>query len=63
MPTTWEKALTYVAEKLTAIKETYGPDTVSVFACARATNETNFVTQRFARAVLGTNNIDGCNRT
>nr|MBA5585981.1 molybdopterin-dependent oxidoreductase [Anaerobacillus isosaccharinicus]QOY35740.1 molybdopterin-dependent oxidoreductase [Anaerobacillus isosaccharinicus] len=62
-PVSWKEALSFIAEKLTTIKKTYGPDSMSIFACARATNEVNYVTQKFARAVLGMNNIDGCNRT
>ncbi len=62
-PVSWEEALTFIAEKLTTIKQSFGPESMSIFACARATNETNYVTQKFARAVLGMNNIDGCNRT
>jgi len=34
-----------------------------VFSCSKATNELNFATQKFARVVLGTNNVDSCNRT
>ena len=34
-----------------------------VFSCSKATNELNFATQKFARIVLGTNNVDSCNRT
>jgi len=34
-----------------------------VFSCSKATNELNFTTQKFARVVLGTNNVDSCNRT
>ena len=34
-----------------------------VFSCSKATNELNFATQKFARAALGTNNVDSCNRT
>lgn len=62
-PVSWKEALSFIAEKLTTIKNDFGPESMSIFACARATNETNFVTQKFARAVLGMNNIDGCNRT
>lgn len=62
-PVSWQEALSFIAQKLTHFKKTFGPESMSIFACARATNETNFVTQKFARAVLGTNNIDGCNRT
>jgi len=34
-----------------------------LFSCSKATNELNFATQKFARVVLGTNNVDSCNRT
>jgi predicted molibdopterin-dependent oxidoreductase YjgC len=34
-----------------------------MFSCSKATNETNFLAQKFARSVLGSNNIDSCNRT
>jgi len=34
-----------------------------VFSCSKATNEMIFVAQKFARQVLGTNNVDSCNRT
>jgi len=34
-----------------------------VFSCSKATNELNFAAQKFSRVVLGSNNIDSCNRT
>ena len=37
--------------------------TFGVFSCSKATNEVNFAAQKFARVVLGSNNIDSCNRT
>lgn len=61
--TTWDEALSFIANKLTTIKGEFGPNAFSMFACARTTNESNYVTQKFMRAVLGSNNIDGCNRT
>jgi predicted molibdopterin-dependent oxidoreductase YjgC len=60
---TWEEAYDFIAEKLNHIKSTYGTDAISLFACARSTNESNYVTQKFMRAVIGSNHIDGCNRT
>jgi len=36
---------------------------VGMFSCSKATNEVNFLAQKFARAVIGSNNIDSCNRT
>lgn len=59
----WEEALDFIANKLSYIKENFGPDAISLFACARATNEANYITQKFMRAGIGSNNIDGCNRT
>lgn len=61
--TTWEEALQFIAKKLLEIKTTFGPESISMFACARTTNESNYITQKFMRAVIGSNNIDGCNRT
>ncbi|GHH82003.1 formate dehydrogenase subunit alpha [Streptomyces sulfonofaciens] len=55
---TWEEALTRVAEGLAAHRGAFG-----MFACARATNEMNYVAQKFARVVMGTHNVDSCNRT
>lgn len=60
---TWEEALQFIADKLSNIKNQFGPTAVSMFACARTTNESNYVTQKFMRAAIGSNNIDGCNRT
>ncbi|MBI5144305.1 MAG: molybdopterin-dependent oxidoreductase, partial [Candidatus Omnitrophica bacterium] len=60
--TTWETALDYVAERLKAIKAKHGPDALAVCASARCTNEENFLMMKFARAVLGTNNVDHCAR-
>jgi predicted molibdopterin-dependent oxidoreductase YjgC len=51
-----------VASRLSSIKKESGPDSIGVLASARITNEDNYVTQKFARAVIGTNNIDHCAR-
>jgi formate dehydrogenase major subunit len=45
------------------VKDAYGPDAIGFFSCSKSTNELNFIVQKFARAVIGTNNIDSCNRT
>lgn len=58
----WEEVLNYCAEKLGKIKQQYGPDSIGILASARATNEDNYVIQKFARTVIGTNNVDNCAR-
>lgn len=62
-PASWDEALSFIADKLTETKKSFGPESIALFAPARATNETNYVAQKFMRAVIGSNNIDGCNRT
>jgi formate dehydrogenase alpha subunit len=62
-PATWDEALDRAADGLRNATEQHGPDSVGVFACAKSTNEMNFVAQKLARQVLRTNNIDSCNRT
>lgn len=58
----WDEALTLVARRLSEIKAFHGPDSVGVLTSARITNEENYIAQKFARAVLKTNNIDHCAR-
>ncbi|MEV0050259.1 molybdopterin-dependent oxidoreductase [Saccharopolyspora shandongensis] len=62
-PASWEEALDRAAGGIARTVEERGPDAFGVFSCARATNEMNYVAQKFARAVIGTNNVDSCNRT
>lgn len=58
----WDEALDYIAERLKAIKEDYGPDSIAGLSSARATNEENYLFQKLIRAAIGTNNIDHCAR-
>ncbi|MCB0553049.1 MAG: formate dehydrogenase subunit alpha [Phaeodactylibacter sp.] len=58
----WNEAYDYIAERLTAIKTEYGPDAIAGISSSRCTNEENYLMQKFIRAVIGTNNIDGCAR-
>jgi NADH-quinone oxidoreductase subunit G len=55
---TWEQALDYAAKKLKEVRDTRGPDAIGVIGSNRTTNEENYLLQKFARTVLGTNNID-----
>jgi len=58
----WDDAIQNAVEKLKAIIEAHGPDSVGVLASAKITNEENYLVQKFARAVIGTNNVDHCAR-
>ena len=62
-PAGWDEALDLVAGRLAAIKARHGGDGFGFFSCSKATNEVNFLAQKFMRAVLGSNPIDSCNRT
>jgi formate dehydrogenase major subunit len=58
----WNEARAFVAGRLHSLIERHGRDSIGVLGSARATNEDNYVTQKFARAVIGTNNVDCCAR-
>lgn len=62
-PATWDEALARAAQGFQTAVERQGPRTFGLFSCSKATNETNFMAQKFARLVIGSNNIDSCNRT
>ena len=58
----WDEALDRVAAGFDAARKK-GPQAFGIFSCSKASNEMNFLAQKFARQVMGTNNIDSCNRT
>ena len=60
---TWDEALDRAAAGLKAATDLKGGAGVGIFSCSKATNEMNFVAQKFIRQVLHSNNIDSCNRT
>jgi len=60
--TGWDEALELVAERLTETARKHGPDSVAILTSAKCTNEENYLAQKLARAVIGTNNIDHCAR-
>jgi formate dehydrogenase major subunit len=62
-PASWDEALDAAANGLRSSVAAHGPDSFGVFSCSKATNEVNYLAQKFARQVIGTNNIDSCNRT
>lgn len=59
----WGEALERAANGFRRTRDAYGPDAFAMLSCARATNEMNYVAQKFTRVVMGTNNVDSCNRT
>jgi formate dehydrogenase major subunit len=59
----WDEALARAADGFRRTRDAYGPDAFAMLSCARATNEMNYVAQKFTRVVMGTNNVDSCNRT
>lgn len=62
-PAGWEEALDFSTRRLKSVIEKHGGRSFGLFSCSKATNEMNFIAQKFARVVIGSNNIDSCNRT
>ena len=58
----WDEAIRTTTDRLQAIIKNHGPDSVGVLVSAKITNEENYLAQKFARAVVGTNNVDHCAR-
>ena len=63
LPASWDDALNLTAARLAENKAKFGPKAFGVFSCSKATNEMNYTAQKFTRVVMGSNNIDSCNRT
>ncbi len=61
-PASWDEAYRVITEAFSTAIAQQGADALGVIACARATNEDCYAAQKFARAALGTNNIDHCAR-
>ncbi len=57
-PVSWEEALTFAGKQLREIHTAKGPQSIGVIGSNRTTNEETYLLQKFARTVLGTNNID-----
>ena len=60
--TDWETALDITAKNLTKTINKFGSNSIGVFTSAKCTNEENYLMNKFARQVIGTNNIDHCAR-
>ena len=59
----WDEALDRAAEGFRKVQGPLATQAFGVFSCSKATNEVNFLAQKFTRSVMGGNNIDSCNRT
>ena len=59
----WDEALDRAAAGFARARESDTTTSFGIFSCSKASNEMNFLAGKFARQVMGTNNIDSCNRT
>jgi formate dehydrogenase major subunit len=62
-PASWDEALDRAASGFRRQVEAHGSDTFGMLSCSKATNEVNFMAQKFTRVAIGCHNIDSCNRT
>ncbi len=62
-PRSWDEALDVAAAGFARARQDDASRSFGMFSCSKATNEMNFLAQKFARQVMATNNIDSCNRT
>jgi predicted molibdopterin-dependent oxidoreductase YjgC len=61
-PASWDEAMGQVADRFLEIREAYGPESIGFLVSAKCTNEENYLLQKVARGLIGTNNIDHCAR-
>jgi NADH-quinone oxidoreductase subunit G len=57
-PVSWDEAFTFAGTKLRDLRQEHGPNSIGIIGSNRTTNEENYLLQKFARTVIGTNNID-----
>jgi formate dehydrogenase major subunit len=62
-PATWDEAMDRVTAAFRKSIAKNDPRDFGMFSCSKTTNELNYTAQKFVRTVMGTNNIDSCNRT
>ena len=62
-PASWNEALDRAAAGFARARDADASTSFGIFSCSKASNEMNFLAQKFARQVMGTNNVDSCNRT
>lgn len=59
----WDEALERAASGFAAVRQAHGGRAFGLFSCSKSTNEVNYAAHKFARVVMGSNNLDSCNRT
>jgi formate dehydrogenase major subunit len=62
-PASWDEALDLAASGLAQARAQDATRSFGMFSCSKASNEVNFLAQKFVRSVMGSSNIDSCNRT
>lgn len=62
-PASWDEALDVTAAAFARAKDSTPESSFGMFSCSKTTNELNYAVQKFVRSVIGSNNIDSCNRT
>jgi predicted molibdopterin-dependent oxidoreductase YjgC len=60
---TWDEALDRTAEAFRKSIAKNDRRDFGMFSCSKTINEVNYAAQKFTRSIMGTNNIDSCNRT
>lgn len=58
IPASWDDALETAAKRLLAIKNEHGPDSIAFIGSSKCSNEENYLFQKIARTIMGTNNVD-----
>lgn len=62
VPATWDEAVETIAKRLRKTKNEHGADSIAFLSSSKCSNEENYLIQKFARAGVGTNNVDNCAR-
>lgn len=62
-PASWDEALAVTTAAFARAKGRTPESSFGMFSCSKTTNELNYAVQKFVRSVIGSNNIDSCNRT
>ncbi|RPD94670.1 formate dehydrogenase subunit alpha [Candidatus Pantoea deserta] len=61
-PASWDEALDRVAQGLRDVARQYGGDAIGFIGSSKASNEEAYLTQKIARLIFGTNNVDNSSR-